>query len=173
MISFRLKLLAGVLAAVGIVTFCWWALSLAYGRGEAASDLRWQASWADQQALQAKGLAAATTAARAEEQRRQEVVNQVINDARQQKAEASADGGSADAAGERVREQAGKLAASASCTAGDPGVTERSKTATRAAMVLSDLFQRADKRAGELARAYDAAQIAGQACERSYDALIK
>lgn len=173
MISFRAKVLAGLLVLIGVVALCWWALSSAYGRGEAASDLRWRASWADQQALQAKGLAAATTAARAEEQRRQEVVNQVINDARQKQAAANADGGSADAAGERVREQAGKLAASASCTAGDPGATERSKTANHAAMVLSDLFQRADKRAGELARAYDAARIAGQACERSYDALIK
>jgi hypothetical protein len=38
-------------------------------------------------------------------------------------------------------------------------------------MVLSDMFQRADKRAGELAKAYDAARIAGLACERSYGAL--
>lgn len=145
----------------------------AYSHGESVANARGELKWADQQTLQAKGLAAATTAARAEEQRRQEVVNQVINDARQQQAAANADSGSADAAGERVREQAGKLAASASCSAGDPGATERSKTATRAAMVLSELFQRADKRAGELARAYDAARIAGQACERSYDALIK
>nr|WP_282372632.1 DUF2514 domain-containing protein [Pseudomonas sp. PS02290] len=152
---------------------CWWALSAAYGRGEAASDLRWRASWADQRALQAKGIAAATTAARTEEQRRQEAANQVGSDARQQQTAANADGGSADAAGERVRDQAGKLAARASCTAGDSSATERSKTAIRAAMVLSDLFQRADKRAGELARAYDAARIAGQACESSYDALIK
>lgn len=149
------------------------ALYGAYSHGESVANARWELKWADQQTLQAKGLAAATAAARAEEQRRQEAVDQVINDARQQQAAANADGGSADAAGERVREQAGKLAASASCTAGDPGATERSKTATRAAMVLSDLFQRADKRAGELARAYDAARIAGQACERSYDALIK
>jgi len=37
--------------------------------------------------------------------------------------------------------------------------------------VLSELFQRADKRAGELAAAYDRARIAGQACERSYDSM--
>ncbi|WP_371857404.1 DUF2514 family protein [Pseudomonas sp. Irchel s3b2] len=42
------------------------------------------------------------------------------------------------------------------------------KGSTRAAMVLSDLFRRADKRAQELAAAYDRSRIAGLACERSY-----
>jgi hypothetical protein len=144
----------------------------AYHHGESVADARWQLKWADQQMLQAKGLAAATTENRTEEQRRQTAINQVGNDARQQQAVASADAVSADAAGDRVRDQAGKLAASASCTTGDPGATERSKTATRAAMVLSDMFQRADKRTGELARAYDAARIAGLACESSYSSLI-
>ncbi|MGY2680808.1 hypothetical protein ACVWVZ_000142 [Pseudomonas tolaasii] len=45
------------------------------------------------------------------------------------------------------------------------------RSATRAAMVLSDLLQRADKRAGELAVAYDRARIAGLACERAYNSL--
>jgi hypothetical protein len=38
-------------------------------------------------------------------------------------------------------------------------------------MVLSDLFQRADQRAGELAKAYDAARIAGLACQEAYRSL--
>lgn len=143
----------------------------AYHHGETVADERWKLKWADQQALQAKGLAAATTENRTEEQRRQTAVNQVGNDARQQQAVATADAVGADAAGKRVREQAGKLAAIASCTTGDPGAAQRSETATRAAMVLSDLFQRADKRAGELAKAYDTAQLAGLACEKSYEAL--
>lgn len=37
--------------------------------------------------------------------------------------------------------------------------------------VLADLFGRADDRAGILAAALDASRIAGQACERAYDAL--
>jgi hypothetical protein len=140
----------------------------AYHHGESVADERWQLKWADQQTLQAKGPAAATTENRTEEQRRQTAVNQVGNDARQQQAVATADAVSADAAGDRVRDQAGKLAGGASCTTGDPGAAHRSETATRAAMVLSDLFQRADKRAGELARAYDASRIAGLACESAY-----
>ncbi|WP_264083798.1 DUF2514 domain-containing protein [Pseudomonas khavaziana] len=39
-------------------------------------------------------------------------------------------------------------------------------------MVLSDLFQRADKGAGELTAAYDRARRAGLACERSYDVFL-
>ena len=143
----------------------------AYHHGESVADARWKLKWADQQTLQAKGLAAATTENRTEEQRRQTAVNQVGNDARQQQSVATADAVSADAAGDRVRDQAGKLAAGASCPAGDSTASQRSASATRAAMVLSDLFQRADKRAGELARSYDAARIAGLTCEQSYEAL--
>lgn len=143
----------------------------AYHHGESVADARWQLKWADQQMLQAKGLAAATTANRTEEQRRQTAVNQVENDARQQQAVASADAVSADAAGDRVREQAGKLAAGSSCTPVDPGTARRGPSTNRAAMVLSDLFQRADKRAGELARAYDTARLAGLACEAAYLAV--
>jgi hypothetical protein len=39
-------------------------------------------------------------------------------------------------------------------------------------MVLSDLLARADARAGELAKAYDQARIAGEQCQREYDALL-
>ncbi|WP_144435125.1 DUF2514 family protein, partial [Pseudomonas syringae group genomosp. 3] len=78
----------------------------------------------------------------------------------------------ADAAGDRLRVEAGKLAATSSCTASDTGAAERGKAATRAAMVLSDLLGRADARAGELAKAYDQSRIAGLACERSHKSLI-
>jgi hypothetical protein len=160
----------------GLVILVCLCASLLYGsyhHGVTVTDLRWKAILADQQVLQAKGLAAATTANRTEEQRRQAAVNQVGNNAREQTGNALADAAGADAAGKRVRTEAGNLATRSACSAGDSGATERGKTAARAAMVLSDLFQRADKRAGEQARAYDAARIAGQACERSYDALVK
>ena len=147
------------------------ALYGTYRHGESVTDARWQLKWAVQQTLQAKVLAAATTANRVEEQRRQAAVGQVENDARKQTKMVVSDGAFADAAGERVREQAGKLAASASCASSNAGAAERSKAATRAAMVLSDLFQRADKRAGELAKAYDAAESAGKACEGTYKSI--
>lgn len=155
-----------IVAVAGAV----FAASLAWGRalrivqsGVTVIDLRWKAIFADQQALQAKGLTAATAANRIEEQRRQTAGNQVANDAREQTKAAVADG-AADDAGGRVRQQAGTFAAGASCAPVDPEVARRGASATRTAMVLSYMFQRADKRAGELANVYDAARIAGLAC---------
>jgi hypothetical protein len=143
----------------------------AYHHGVSVTDARWQAKWSDQQLLQAKGLAAATTKNRTEEQRRQSAVNEVSTDARTQITAATADAVTADAFDIGVHDSANKLAAGASCAPGDSGATERGKAAARAAMVLSDLFQRADRRAGELAKAYDSARIAGLACEAAYEAL--
>lgn len=173
LIPVQYRVTAGAVGVAILVALLGLGAYIAYSHGESAADLRWQAKLDDQQTLQAKGLAAATTENRTEEQRRQTAVNQVMSDARQQQVAASNDGAGADAAGERVREQAGKLAANASCAAGDSGTAERGKAATRAAMVLSDLFQRADKRAGDLAKAYDSARIAGLACEAAYKGLTR
>ncbi|WP_028686460.1 DUF2514 domain-containing protein [Pseudomonas fulva] len=79
----------------------------------------------------------------------------------------------ADAAGQRLRNEGAKLAAAISCPGTDTAAVARGQAATRAAMVLSDLLARADARAGELAKAYDQARIAGQLCEASYNALIR
>ena len=86
-----------------------------------------------------------------------------------------ADAGAADAhaAGQRLRSDASQLAATVSCPGTDTASVARGEAATRAAMVLSDLLARADARAGELAKAYDQARIAGDLCEASYNALIK
>lgn len=78
----------------------------------------------------------------------------------------------ADAAGQRMRGEAANLAATVSCPGTDTAAVARGQAATRAAMVLSDLLARADERAGELAKAYDRARIAGQLCEASYNALV-
>ncbi|MDB5995282.1 MAG: hypothetical protein JWP42_2418 [Pseudomonas sp.] len=171
LIPVQYRVAAGAIGVAVLVALLGLGAYIAYSHGESAADLRSQAKWDDQQTLQAKGLAAAATENRTEEQRRQTAVNQVMSDARKQQVAASNDGAGADAIGERVREQAGRLASNASCTAGDTGVAERGKAASRAAMVLSDLFQRVDKRAGELAKAYDSARIAGLACEMAYDGL--
>ena len=116
----------------------------------------------------AVALKDAGDAARKEEQRRQAAVNKEASNAREQNKAAAVDAGTADAAGDRLHVEASQFAATA---CGDPGAAQRGASATRAAMVLSDLLQRADKRAGELAVAYDRARIAGLTCERSYQSL--
>lgn len=110
--------------------------------------------------------------ARQEEQRRAQAQEEARAHAQEQRTTADAGAAGADAAGQRLRDEAGKLAATVSCPGTDSAAIARGQAATRAAMVLSDLLARADTRAGELAKAYDQARIAGQLCERSYNALI-
>ena len=131
-------------------------------------DYRYGKQLAELGEAQALAITEAGNTARVEEQRRQAAVNKEASDAREQNKAATLDAGAADAAGDRLHVEAGKFAATA---CGDPGATQRGASATRAAMVLSDLLQRADKRAGELAVAYDRARIAGLTCERSYNSL--
>ena len=78
----------------------------------------------------------------------------------------------ADAAGQRLRSDANQLAAAISCPGTDIAAIARGQAATRAAMVLSDLLNRAVATNRELAQAYDRSRIAGQQCAREYDALL-
>jgi rubrerythrin len=167
----QLKVLAQVGAVLALLGLAYAALYGAYRHGVTVTDTRWQAAWANAEAKLQGQKADALQAARDEEQRRQTLANQVAKDARDQKATAAADAVGADAAGERLHVEAAKLAAGAGKCTSNTGATDRSEAATRAAMVLSDLFQRADKRAGEVAVAYDKARIAGMACERAYIGL--
>lgn len=131
-------------------------------------DWRYGGKLAELGEAQALAITKAGEDARKEEQRRQAAVNNEASNAREQNKAATVDAGVADAAGDRLHADANALAAT---TCGDSGVAQRGASATRAAMVLSDLLQRADKRAGELAVAYDRARIAGLTCERSYQSL--
>ncbi|QJQ11299.1 DUF2514 domain-containing protein [Pseudomonas putida] len=111
--------------------------------------------------------------ARQEEQRRAEAQEEARAYAQEERTIADAGAADADASGQRLRSDATQLAAAVSCAGTNTAAVARGEAATRAAMVLSELFARADARAGELAKAYDQARIAGQACEASYNALIK
>ncbi|MDR2308301.1 MAG: DUF2514 domain-containing protein [Paucimonas sp.] len=111
--------------------------------------------------------------ARAEEQRRAAAHEEVRAHAQEQRTNAENAAAGSGAAGQRLRDEADKLATTVGCPGTDPAVTARGEAARRAAMVLSDLLARADTRAGELAAAYDRARIAGLACEASYNALVK
>jgi hypothetical protein len=134
-------------------------------------DWRYEKQISDLAQAQAQIVARAERWAREEEQRRYIALEKVKNSAQEQIKAAVFDVGSADAAGDRLYVTAGEFVKrSASCTV-DTRVAGRSASATRAAMVLSDLLQRVDKRAGELAAAYDRARIAGLACERAYESI--
>ncbi|WP_085678071.1 MULTISPECIES: DUF2514 domain-containing protein [unclassified Pseudomonas] len=109
--------------------------------------------------------------ARQEEQRRAQAQEEARANAQEERTIAVLGAAGADPAGQRVRGDAANFAAAVSCPGTDTAAVARGQAATRAAMVLSDLFARADARAGELAKAYDLARIAGQQCERERDSL--
>ncbi|ERT18911.2 hypothetical protein O162_09105 [Pseudomonas putida SJ3] len=111
--------------------------------------------------------------ARQEEHRRADAQQEARVNAHEERTIADAGAADADAAGQRLRSESTQFAAAVRCAGTDTAAVARGETATRAAMVLSDLLTRADARAGELAKAYDRARIAGLACEAEYDALIK
>lgn len=64
-----------------------------------------------------------------------------------------------------------RAAARAAAEKADPSASDAGKTAATAVAVLADLLGRCSERRAELAEYADEARIAGQACERSYDAL--
>nr|WP_314658801.1 DUF2514 domain-containing protein [uncultured Pseudomonas sp.] len=111
--------------------------------------------------------------ARQEEQRRATAQEEARAHGQEERTIADAGVAGADDAGQRMRDDATHFAAAVSCPGTDTAAVARGQAATRAAMVLSDMLTRADERAGELAKAYDRARIAGHQCEREYDALSK
>ncbi|MEN5236593.1 MULTISPECIES: DUF2514 domain-containing protein [Pseudomonas] len=111
--------------------------------------------------------------ARQEEQRRAEAREEVRAHAQEQRTIADAGAASVDAAGQRLRGDATQLAAAVSCPGTDTAAIARGQTASRAAMVLSDLLDRSVDTNRELAKAYDRARIAGQQCEREHNVLVR
>lgn len=114
-----------------------------------------------------KAQLAAVDAARAEEQRRTAAQSEIANDANQQRTAALADAFTARAAAGSLQQRVDQLVAASRHRAAATG----SPAAGDALDLLADVLGRADQRAGELAEYADRARIAGQQCERDYDAL--
>ncbi|KVX55961.1 DUF2514 family protein [Burkholderia cepacia] len=100
--------------------------------------------------------------------RRLAAQQEIATDAAKERDRAAADAADADAAADGLRKQVAALVADARRA----GAATGSPATGDALDLLADVFGRADERAGELAKIADARGIAGQQCERSYDALI-
>jgi hypothetical protein len=112
----------------------------------------------------------AVNAARAEEQRRTAAQSEIANDANTQRTAALADAFAARAAAGSLRDQIASLVRSAKA-ASNPAVGAGSPATGDALDLLADVLSQSDQRAGDLAAYADSARIAGQQCERDYDAL--
>jgi hypothetical protein len=149
------------------------ALFGAYHHGLSVKDAEWQVEWSARDTRVAEAKLANETAERTKEQNRQLSMNKAIEDGRriidQAIADAVAARASADSMRGAVDDLTHRLAASQSsshsCT------TAASQAATRAVMVLADLFKRADQRAGDLAEVADQARARGMTCEQGYDGI--
>jgi hypothetical protein len=165
-----LRTVGAALCLALVALACWGA----YQHGRSTMDDEWKARWAVRDAGDQQAWALAEVAEREKEQARQNAINKVIQDGQQIIDQATADAATARAAAgslqRSVDDLADRLAAQArsnSCTA------STSAAASRAALVLADLFKRADERAGELAADADQSRGRGVTCEQAYDGLEK
>lgn len=145
----------------------WWA----YQHGVTVTDNDWAAKWAQRNTDDATAQAAAEASARAKEQVLQQQAEKVQRDATQALETARTDAAGERAATDRLRGELAKLQARLSGTGASAPTGTSSASATRAALVLSDLYGSCQSRLGEVSAAFDQSRIAGLACEASYDAL--
>lgn len=158
-------LIAG-LAALALA----WVSSTRYDAGYAAGVAEWKSKYDDQARQSAENLAAAERANRAKEQAWQASIDGVRRDAQSQVAAARADARDADAANDRLLQQARRLAASASSGTCNTGATGGS-AAARDAGVLANMFESSAAEARRYAAAADTYRIAATSCASAYNAL--
>ncbi|MBR7961431.1 DUF2514 family protein [Burkholderia vietnamiensis] len=137
-------------------------LGAAVGYSKGHRDADQSAKVADQ-----KKQIADLAAERDEFRRRLAAQQGIATDAAKQRDDALRDLAAADGAADVLRKQVAALVADirrAGASAGSPATGD-------ALDLLADVFGRSDETSGELARIADERGIAGQQCERSYDAL--
>lgn len=137
--------------------------------GVTSERTTWEARWAQRDAADETARANAEAAARVEEQKRADWAQGVQRDATQALEQVRVSADSADADNQRLRGELGKLQARLGGTGKAAATPASSTSATRAAMVLSELYGSCQGRLAELSPAFDRARIAGLACERAYD----
>ncbi|MGL4756285.1 MAG: DUF2514 family protein [Aeromonadaceae bacterium] len=153
--SIKPWLYLGALVALAVALFA------AYYKGHSVADAAWELKVAQLKAAQ-------EAQAREVERNTQSKMEKIQDAAEKQIALARTDAVVADAAADSLHKQADAYARKLSqCSSS----SSSSQTGGRGASVLADLFERADKRAGELAAALDRSRIAGAACQAAYDGV--
>lgn len=115
--------------------------------------------------------AAALTQVRADESRARRVQQEALDAEFIARKAAEADAAAARTAAGQLRQRAQALATAARGSARDPATAGSSEAAGAAADLLADMLQRIDEAAGEIGRHADSARLAGQLCQRDYEAL--
>jgi hypothetical protein len=131
----------------------------AYQSGRSDSNSEWELS-------QARLKAEQEAAARETERNWLSKMEKLQNDAEHQISAARSDAAAAVNVADGLHKQAAAYASRLSKCSSAAG---RSETAGSGAALLAELFERADRRAGELAEALDRSRIAGEACRVAYE----
>jgi hypothetical protein len=168
-------LLLRILPYIAALALVAGALFGVYHHGLSVKDAEWQAKWNKRDARDAQAKEQNEAAERAKEQARQLAINKVIQDGQQIIDRATADADAARASADSLRGAADALAArlATSQGGGHSCTAAASQAATRAVLVLADVFKRADERSGDLAGYADQSRGRGVTCEQAFDGLSK
>jgi hypothetical protein len=164
-----------VLPYIAALTLMAGALFAAYHHGVTVTDEKWQSEWNARDTRDAEARALNEAAERTREQAYQRSINKAVQDGQRNIDQAMADAAATRASADSVQLAADNLARrlAASEASGHSCTAAASKAAARAAMVLADVFKRADQRAGDLAAIADQARARGLTCEQAYVGLAK
>lgn len=144
------------------------AAAVAFSSAWWVQSLRWDADVSQIRQAQSEALSLAQSKARAAESRMQTMIDEVQANAELEREKLQADIAAAAGAADSLRTQLAertRRASADSCTSGS------GEAAFSTLVLYSELLERADKRAEELAGYADAARQAGLACERAYSAI--
>ena len=160
----------GSALCLALAALAFWGV---YQHGRSTMDDEWKARWAVRDAGDQQAWALAEVAEREKEQAYQRSITKAAEDGQRRNDEAYA-AGAAARADRSVRDEADRTASSATSQTGSHScTTAASQAASRAVMVLAEVFKRADERAGGLAADADQSRGRGVTCERAYDGLGK
>ncbi|MEA1064727.1 DUF2514 domain-containing protein [Erwinia sp. HR93] len=158
------------LAIFLLMAFLLWR---SYSTGFNSADTAWKLRWAQRDLSDSTAALHRDISERAEEQRRQSVINEEQKRADDELAKAQANVDAARRAGYSLQQQLSDIRAryGRSETGRLSALASASEAKAETARVLAELLSESGKRAGIYATEADRAFIAGQSCERIYDAV--
>lgn len=115
----------------------------------------------------------AETAQRAEEQRRIVEREEIQNESKLAVAAAQRDAAAAARERDRLRSDIATYVARTGGTCTDTLIAARGQATDDAVVLLAELFDRADERAGELAEYADKLRVSGLTCNEQYESLSR
>jgi hypothetical protein len=159
------------LTAGGLILLALWGFShIRYQAGFNAADSAWQLKEEKRQKNDALALASKQEYERKEERRRRDETAKAAAEADARLAQERADAADAVRADNQLRATISTLRKqyAASETGRISAIASASAARANAAILLANVLESADKRAGELAQYADRARIRGQQCETTY-----